>query len=70
MIALAGSIGQGAASVHEVGIDAITSIMDVPMPLADAVAHSQRLLIDATEQMMRMILVGVAVATSRFDEGD
>lgn len=70
VIALAGSIGQGAASVHEVGIDAITSIMDVPMPLADAVAHSQRLLIDATEQMMRMILVGVAVATSRFDEGD
>jgi len=68
VIALAGSIGQGAASVHEAGIDAITSIMDVPMPLADAVAHSQRLLINATEQMMRMILVGVAVATARFDE--
>lgn len=70
VIALAGSIGQGAASVHEAGIDAITSIMDVPMPLADAVAHSQRLLINATEQMMRMILVGVAIASSRFAEGD
>ena len=57
-----------AASVHEVGIDAITSIMDVPMPLADAVAHSQRLLIDATEQMMRMILVGLAISRRRSGE--
>ncbi len=65
VIALAGSIGTGAASVHDAGIDAITSIMDVPMPLADAIAHSQRLLIDATEQMMRMILVGVAIVTQR-----
>ena len=67
VIALAGSIGHGAASVHDVGIDAITSIIDVPMPLADAVAHSQRLLIDATEQMMRMILVGMSIAR-RFEE--
>lgn len=63
VIALAGSIGHGAASVHDIGIDAITSIIDVPMPLADAVAHSQRLLIDATEQTLRMILVGVEIAT-------
>ncbi|MEI7913712.1 MAG: glycerate kinase [Mycobacteriaceae bacterium] len=68
VIALAGSIGQGAAAVHDVGIDAITSIMDVPMPLADAVAHSQRLLIEATEQMMRMILVGLAISERRSGE--
>ena len=42
--------------------------MDVPMPLADAVAHSQRLLIDATEQMMRMILVGLAISRRRSGE--
>jgi glycerate kinase len=63
VIALAGSIGHGAASVHDIGIDAITSIIDVPMPLADAVAHSQRLLIAATEQTLRMILVGIEIAT-------
>ena len=38
------------------------------MPLADAVAHSQRLLIDATEQMMRMILVGLAISRRRSGE--
>lgn len=70
VIALAGSIGHGAATVHDAGIDAITSILDVPMPLADAVAHSQRLLINATEQMMRMIKVGVDIATWNFDNSE
>ena len=65
VMGLAGSIGRGAAAVHEVGIDAITSIVDLPMPLADAFAQGQRLLIDATEQMMRMVLVGVSIADPR-----
>ncbi len=68
-IALAGSIGQGAASVHDAGVDAIMSIMDVPMPLADAMAHSQRLLINATEQMIRMILIGMSIAEVRAKQG-
>ena len=65
VMGLAGSIGRGAAAVHEVGIDAITSIVDLPMPLADAFAQGQRLLIDATEQMMRMVLVGVSISDPR-----
>lgn len=62
VMGLAGSIGRGADAVHEVGIQAITSIMDLPMPLADAITHAQRLLTDATEQMIRTVLVGISLA--------
>jgi hypothetical protein len=55
-------------SVHDIGIDAIASIIAVPMPLADAVANSQRLLIDASEQIMRTILVGASVAARQFEK--
>lgn len=62
VIGLAGTIGSGARSVHDVGIDAISSIMAAPMSLADAVADGQRLLTDAAEQTMRVILIGASLA--------
>ncbi|WP_280460293.1 glycerate kinase family protein [Nocardia carnea] len=62
VVALAGSLGEGAPSVHEVGIGAIASIIPVPMALADAVADAERLLTDAAERMMRMLLVGGALS--------
>ena len=65
VMGLAGSIGRGASAVHEVGIDAITSIVDLPMPLADAFAQSRRLLTDAAEQMIRMVLIGASIADPR-----
>ena len=65
VMGLAGSIGRGADAVHEVGIDAITSIVDLPMALSDAFAQGQRMLMDATEQMMRMVLVGVSISDPR-----
>jgi glycerate kinase len=68
VVALAGSIGRGATSVHDVGIDAMASIIVVPMPLADAVANCQRLLIDATEQTIRMIVIGTTVAARQHDK--
>lgn len=62
VVALAGSIGDGSRDVHDVGIDALASILTVPMPLEDAVADGATLLADAAERMMRLVLVGCAVA--------
>lgn len=68
-IALAGSKGRGAEAVHDIGIEAMASIIPAPMLLADAVADARRLLIEATEQAIRMIAVGAAVATRHTDRG-
>lgn len=62
VMAIAGSLGKGAPDVHDIGIGAVTSIMAVPMPLADAVAQGHRLLVEATERSMRMLLLGAAVS--------
>ena len=62
VMAIAGSLGRGAPDVHDIGIGAVTSIMAVPMPLADAVAQGRRLLVEATERTMRMLLLGAAVS--------
>lgn len=65
VVALAGSLGEGAPAVHDLGIAAIASIIPVPMSLAEAVADAERLLTDAAERMMRMILLGGAVSARR-----
>lgn len=67
VLALAGSIGQGAPSVHDIGIGAIASIMTVPMPLEDAVRDSRTLLADAAERTMRVLQLG-SVVSSRGDQ--
>lgn len=69
VVALAGSLGEGAPLVHDVGIGAIASIIPVPMPMSEAVADTERLLTDAAERMMRMILVGGALSV-RLGRGD
>lgn len=65
VVALAGSLGRGAPAVHDVGIAAIASILTVPMPLSEAVANGEELLIEAAERMMRMILIGGAISSRR-----
>lgn len=62
VLAMAGSIGHGAPQVHDAGIDAIASIIPIPMKLADAVANGEQLLIDATERTMRLLMLGAAVS--------
>ncbi|MCZ9635126.1 glycerate kinase family protein [Rhodococcus sp. BH5] len=62
VVALAGSLGQGAPTVHDMGIAAIASILTVPMSLSQAMADGEALLIDAAERMMRMILIGGAIS--------
>jgi glycerate kinase len=57
-LALAGSIGPGAAAVLEQGIDAYFSICPGPIHLADAITHAGALLESATEQAVRAFLAG------------
>ncbi len=65
MIGLAGTLGKGSRDVYDIGIDAIASIVPVPMSLQDAVADGERLLIEATERLMRTLILGANIAAAR-----
>lgn len=65
VIGLAGTLGQGADAVHGIGIDAVASILPVPMSLSDAVRDGEELLIAATERFMRTLMLGASIAESR-----
>lgn len=64
VLAIAGSLGKGAPRVHDIGIDAIASILTVPMDLTRAIAKCDKLLADASERVMRMVLLGAAIGRS------
>ncbi|CAM3794283.1 glycerate kinase [Kibdelosporangium persicum] len=61
VIALAGTIGDGAHHAYATGIDAYTGILSAPVPLAEAIDHAAELLTDATERTLRLLLVGAAM---------
>lgn len=63
VLAIAGSLGEGAPDVHDVGIGAIASIIPVPMRLEDAVANGHDLLVEAAARSMRLLMLGSAVAS-------
>lgn len=69
VVALAGTLGEGARDVQDVGIDAMASIVSVPMSLEDAVRDGQRLLVDATERLLRTLVLGAVIAVRQL-EGD
>ncbi len=48
--------------MHDIGIDAIVSILTVPMPLEQAVEQGEALLRDAAERSMRLVLLGSAMS--------
>lgn len=52
-IAIAGSIGEGAAALHALGIDALFSLCPAPMTLKQAMSQGSALLEAATEQVVR-----------------
>ena len=64
VIALAGTIGEGATDVYDAGIDAFASILSVPMPLEEAVENGARLLSEAAEHAIRLLLIGSSIAAS------
>ena len=61
VIAVVGSIGQGAEAVYEHGIEAIISIIDKPMPLQEAINGAPALLANAAERLIRILKTGRTV---------
>lgn len=64
VIALAGTIGAGAESSYETGIDAFTGILNGPLALADAIDQAPELIATATARTLRMLLVGRSLVTT------
>ena len=62
VIALAGTLGKGAALNLQHGIDAYASIMQRPCSLEEAIAKASRLLTQATEEVIRLVRVGAMLA--------
>ena len=54
VVAIAGSLGAGYASLGEHGIDAAFSICSYPMPLNEAMTRARELLADAAESIARL----------------
>ena len=61
-VALAGTIGKGARQTYEHGIGAYASIMRRPCSLQKAIGGGAKLLRNAAENTMRMLLVGQRLA--------
>ena len=61
-VALAGTIGKGARQTYEHGIGAYASIMQRPCSLRKAIGGGAKLLRQAAENTMRMLLVGQRLA--------
>lgn len=61
VLAIVGDIGVNASAVYDYGIDSIMSNVNRAMPLAEAIAESSELLVDAAERAMRMIKIGMNI---------
>lgn len=59
VVALVGSIGDGADIMHAAGIDAYFSIMTRPYSLPEAMVHAKELVAKTTEQIIRLALVKI-----------
>ncbi|MFD2472151.1 glycerate kinase family protein [Amycolatopsis silviterrae] len=66
VIALAGTIGVGARTAHDAGIDAFAGILPAPLSLPEAIARTAELVTDATERTLRLVLLGTALAHGEF----
>ncbi|MFF0448431.1 glycerate kinase [Streptomyces sp. NPDC004609] len=58
VLALAGTIGEGAHQVRAVGVDAYSAILPAPVTLTEALGRGGEFLTDATERALRMVLIG------------
>lgn len=58
VFALAGTIGPHSELVLDCGIDAVASIVSLPISLEQSIEQSQRLLEEAAERAMRFVLIG------------
>ncbi|MGH3918849.1 MAG: glycerate kinase family protein [Pseudonocardiaceae bacterium] len=62
VIALAGTIGAHAQVNYDAGIDAFAGILPGPIGLEAALSRGAEFLTDATERVLRLVLVGTAIA--------
>ncbi|MGW8376539.1 glycerate kinase [Streptomyces sp. ODS28] len=58
VLALAGTLGEGAHEARAAGIDAYRSILPAPVGLAEALDRGAEYLADAAEHALRMVLLG------------
>ena len=58
VIALSGSLGEGYEGVHELGIDAVFTLVDRPMTLGEALADTERLVSSLAEEATRAFAAG------------
>lgn len=65
VIALAGTIGKGVRVNLDHGIDAFASILKRPCTLEEAIDNAAKLLVRASEDAIRMVGVGLALAGPR-----
>jgi glycerate kinase len=65
VLALAGTIGEGAHETRLIGVDAYSGILPAPVPLPEALARGREFLADAAERALRMVLLGSRLAASR-----
>lgn len=61
VVALAGTIGEGADGCYGAGIKAFTSILRGPLTLEEAIVQTENLVKDGAEKVLRMIMVGLAL---------
>lgn len=66
VVALAGTIGEGADGCYVTGIKAFTSILRGPSTLEEAIVQTDTLVKDGAEKVMRMIMVGLALGRRHF----
>jgi glycerate kinase len=67
VVALAGTIGEGADGCYGAGINAMTSILKGPMTLEDAIGQTDILVKDGAEKVMRMIMMGFTLGVRHFE---
>jgi len=61
VIAIVGSLGEGAEVMHEYGIQAIVPIVNRPMTLEDAVEQAYELVVQAAERVSRLLQTGKSI---------
>lgn len=58
VVALVGSIGEGAEAIYDCGISGIVPIVNGPMTLAEAMDKAQQLTLEGAERLFRLIKIG------------
>ena len=61
VIALSGSLGDGYEGVHELGIDAVFTLVDRPMTLDEALEDTERLVSSLAEEATRAFAAGARI---------